>query len=147
MNTAVARFEPVSETPFDGLAAQRRAAFRSGVALVFKLPEIIRRRRELRALFDARAELAYDLLADRVSLTKLKGAAAEPYLQGLDVLEIRGERLLEVLAIRAGRTKRCPWRQSPYERAERVQPNTAAGQRQTAWLLQLEDAGMLKAQE
>src|SRR5262245_7529853 len=123
MSAALASIVPISEISLEGQAAYRRAAFRQGVAFVLKLPEILRRKRELRQLFDARADLAYDLLAGRVSLTKLKGAAAEPYLQGLDVLEIRGERLFEVLEARAQRPKKCPWRQSPAERAERIQPN------------------------
>lgn len=137
--------EPASPVAIGGETARRRLA--DALRSVLKIPQALRERRERRRLFDARAELGYELLAGRVALTKLKGAAAEPYLQGLDVIEVRGQRLLEVAAVRAQRSRSCPWRLSPALRAERKQPNTPAGRRQTDWLLQLEAAGMLRAWE
>jgi hypothetical protein len=97
----------------------------------------------LRAEIDARAEHGHDLLAGRVELSKLKGANATPYLQGLDVLELRGQRLLEILAIRSKRGSRSLWRLSPIERLERL-PDTLEGRRHRDWLNTLERAGLLK---
>ena len=90
-----------------------------------------------------RAELGHDVLAGRVPLATLKGPKAEPYLQGLDVLEARGLRLLDILAIRAQRAKRCPWRLSPQHRVTRKQPETPVGRRQRAWLEQLRNEGLI----
>lgn len=89
------------------------------------------------------AELGRDVLDGREDIAKLKGAAAEPYFRGLDALEIRGERLLEVLAIRARQGQRNPWRQSPQDRLAKKQPKTPVGRRQAEWLEKLERAGMI----
>lgn len=111
--------------------------------LAWLIAGLTRSGRVLRAEIDARAEHGHDLLAGRVELSKLKGANATPYLQGLDVLELRGQRLLEILAIRSKRGSRSLWRLSPIERLERL-PDTLEGRRHRDWLNTLERAGLLK---
>ena len=104
------------------LASDRDAAVRSPrFSSVFSrrnrpgriLSNLTRSGRAAQREIDERAELGYEVLAGRVPLATLRGPKAEPYLQGLDVLEARGLRLLEILAIRRGRAQRCPWRLSP----------------------------------
>ena len=115
----------------------------AGLRRFLPLAGFDRGRRTARAELDDRAELGHDVLAGKVALSKLKGAAAEPYLQGLDVLECRGLRLLEVYAVRERRAQRCLWRLSPARRATRKLPDTPAGRRQRAWLERLREAGLI----
>jgi hypothetical protein len=123
-------------------AAPRPTAPRSP-RLAWLIAGLTKSGRTLRSEIDARAEQAHDLLAGRVELASLKGANATPYLQGLDVVELRGQRLLEILAIRSRRGKRSLWRLSPLERLERL-PDTLEGRRHSEWLDKLERAGLLK---
>ncbi len=103
--------------------------------------------RALRAELETRVEQGYELLAGRVRLSALKPEEAEPYLQGLDVLERRGVRLLDIVTIRKTLGSRSAWRLSPDVRALRTQPQTPVGRRQRAWLDKLEQAGLLEPLE
>jgi hypothetical protein len=98
----------------------------------------------LRAEMAERAEQGRDVLDGRADLARLKGLTAEPFFQGLDVLEARNERVLEVIAVRAKQGQRNPWRLSPKDRLAKKQPKTIAGQRQAEWLAKLELAGLIK---
>jgi hypothetical protein len=97
-----------------------------------------------RAEIEALAELGFDVLAGRAILSKLRGEKAERHLKGLDVIECRGQRLLEILKIREGLGARSPWKPTPLERLTRTQPNTPAGRRQRAWLELLERRGLIR---
>jgi hypothetical protein len=111
--------------------------------LAWLIAGLTRTGRVLRSELDDAAERGRDVLDGRVELAKLKGANATPYLQGLDVLELRSQRLLEILAVRGRRGKRSLWRLSPIERLARL-PSTLEGERHRDWLDKLERVGLLK---
>jgi hypothetical protein len=100
--------------------------------------------RAARADIAMRVELGRDLLDGRVTVAGLKGERADAYLQGIDVIELSGERLLDVLAVRARVAKSSLWRLSPTDRLRRKLPSTPAGRRQAAWLETLVQAGIVE---
>ncbi|NIR59342.1 MAG: hypothetical protein GWO02_07380 [Gammaproteobacteria bacterium] len=122
-----------------------RRLLRAPRTLPSLLPRFLRNDRATRDALDERAELGHDVLAGRVDLARLKGPRAEPYLQGLDVVECRGQRLMAILSVRGRYGRRNPWRLSPHVRAGRRLPDTPAGRRQRAWLDELARAGLIKA--